>query len=448
MAEQIEQLQYDGQEVQKMDYNLLAMLSGLADDRVLAELLRMQPFDGTTIQKAVVPFSLRAPASGGVLVGTPGCVIGTGGNNGSIRIRPFRAVVGSRNTNSGSQTGADTQDSAALANWRDIRSGIFIGSATTLTQDIVIAPNTSGNARWDLVYCTVAVDANGPTVTRRVKDPNSAALSTPTVSQYLYSPVTVTVLQGTPGSPAAQPSLPADGAGNYNIALAYVRVPNGFGASTNISSRDIVATASTGAVFQRLQPTVRVASGNNDKNAAFTTSSGPFYYNPTSAGSRPGPFMPPDWGGREEMIAEIDLTNASNANWSHQNGGVVDDTVDWRYRFVECICAVGSSSSKFATDPTASGNVLPYAASQDVRASTDGPNVQYGNSLYPDGNLVTNTATLLNVLNSTNGLLASGSQIGLYVDMSTGKLLFFNNGTAPLVKLFIWLRATGQMPNL
>ncbi len=135
MAEPIYQHELDGQEVEQEDINLLGRTGGLADDRVLAELLRLAPFDGTNTAKAILPFALRAADSGTVV---------PNGATGSVRILPFRAIIGSR-------TSIATDP---LAAWRDIRSSVY--SQTTgsgaLGAAAAFAPNTTTTPRWDLVY--------------------------------------------------------------------------------------------------------------------------------------------------------------------------------------------------------------------------------------------------------------------------------------------------------
>src|SRR5689334_8947870 len=102
----------NGQSVQQADLNLLGETSALADDRVFAELFRMQPYDGATVRKGVLPFGHSASANAGLVV--------PNGATGSVLVNPLRAFVGSR-------TAVAT---SAKANWRDIRSALAVGSTT------------------------------------------------------------------------------------------------------------------------------------------------------------------------------------------------------------------------------------------------------------------------------------------------------------------------------
>ena len=136
------QISQNGQELQKDDVNLVAHEAALADDRVLAELLRLAPFDGQRVAKAILPFGHA---------GAAGPTVAPNGPTGSVLISPFRAVIGSR---SPVQVGAKDC-------WRDIRSAIFTAGPFALTSIVGFNPNPTSTPRWDLVCAAVAVDANG-----------------------------------------------------------------------------------------------------------------------------------------------------------------------------------------------------------------------------------------------------------------------------------------------
>ena len=53
-------LTQNGQEVEQSDINALSDAGGLADDHVLAELLRLAPFSGSGASKAILPFGTAA----------------------------------------------------------------------------------------------------------------------------------------------------------------------------------------------------------------------------------------------------------------------------------------------------------------------------------------------------------------------------------------------------
>lgn len=478
----------DGQEVQQQDINTWSATAGLADDHVLAEFLRLAPYDGTRVYKAIIPNGYRnttgVPHVGTVSPGT-----------GVLTISPFRMVVGSRNAVNGAPNDNATYpnpsgDSDALANWRDIRSGVYVGGATSLMGTVTPANNGGGTARWDLVYAELSVDTAQNNVTRRVKNPTTGVLTSPSVPQYLLSPVTVGIVTGTPGATPALPALPADGAGNYYVALAYVAIQPGFtGGVTSfvtqaIRSTTICGSDGTGAnpvpTAARFAPQhtalkVRPANGNNDGNNSGTgsiptyndSSNGFQYFAPNV---RPISWCPPDWCGGDDVFVQLDLLNASAANWSHVNGGVVDNSTDWRARIFDVRVQVtpGPATNNFATSTAcigaASGSAasigVPYAANAvnsfspvlGFLSNSLGPDAAYGGansstimyidgSSHGDGGFTSGNAY---GLGAYMGLSAS-NKIALYVD-SNGTLRVFIAG-GPQVACFIWIRATAKMPN-
>src|ERR1700722_19360525 len=93
----------DGQEVEVNDLQNLGTVAGLSDDRVFAELVRLQPFNGN-IYKGIIPFGFRG-AQG---VPSPGGTVQSSGtNNGSITVNPFRAIIGTRNAANAAPPGAN-----------------------------------------------------------------------------------------------------------------------------------------------------------------------------------------------------------------------------------------------------------------------------------------------------------------------------------------------------
>ncbi len=453
MAEKSVELTQVGQEVQRGDGNLAFATAGLADDRVLAEILRLAPFDGTTIYKAVIGYT--STVSGGLTPMRQPVVVPSGSADGKIHVNPFRAVVGSRSTVTVGPSPNPTTDPIILANWRDVRSGIFVAPSgtTTLYQAILIAANASGNPRWDLVYATVAVDADQNTVSRRVKNPSTGAISTPSVPQYFTSPVTITVLQGTPGATPTLPALPADSAGNYNIPLTYVRVPNGFSASSTIAGTDLRTSVNgTGATpvssYRSMggDTVVEPATGNNDATGTYAIS-GDFAWN-AATGPRPGPFMPNDWVGGKQILADLDLSNASSAHWSHQSLSVVDASIDWRNRRfrIDVYTCTAAAGHKFDHDPSGSTIRIPWSRVDGTTFSTNMGNSMAHDNTVTDGGA--DTSLISDQTNSNNTSIASGGEVSLYVNQVTGALKVFIGATAPTCRIQFWITATGQFPNL
>lgn len=411
----------DGQEVAVADFNLLGSVAGLADDRVFAEWLRTIVFDGANTYKTILPYGTLQIE--GLTPGTAvnfGTVQPTGSANGSVNVFPFRAVVGSR-------TSVGT--SPAL-NWSDIRTALFTGAAT-LSQTLALAANSSGNPRWDLIYATVSVDTPSGTQTRRVKTPSTGVVTAQTVTTQLLNPVTVGQTQGTPGATPTIPALPSDSGGNYFIALAAVRVPNGFNSSTTIVNADIRDQVAISALQSPTTGVGRIcpASGNNDQAGTYATDlSGPGAWAAGTAGQRPGVFLPPGLVGGEERVILIDANNSSHP--SHANGSVVDDTIDWRNRFTRVEGQARTSTELFACDPSAGTTALPNFALTALSAV-------YSNTFKADAGLVAGASTLATY---------NTGAFGLYVLASDGKLRWFTNGSVAN-RFFLWIKASTIFPN-
>jgi hypothetical protein len=444
MAEALVFPSIDGIELQLSDISNLGAVAGLADDRVLAEVLRLTPFDGANVYKAILGYSIGA---GGLTPSRQPIVTTSGAANGSITVSPFRAIIGSRNApnTAPSPNPAAGYQGNVLANWRDTRSAIFTGSTTALTLAIQLAANASGNPRWDLVYAAVAVDANGPSVSRRVKSITSGAVSTQAVPQFLTSTVNVSVLQGTPSGTPVLPPLPADAGGVYYIALCYVRIPNGFGSSSTIATTDIRTAGFRRAPFRDLSSGFRLepATGNNDVDATYATNF-PWV---ASTGPRPGPFMSNDWIGGKMVAVDIDATAGNVTLFSHPQGSVVDSSVDWRgRRFLVFSQAGPASGSKFDHDPTAKTFTIP---------STPGGNAigsywEMASSMFADGRAVSGGATVSDLTNARNSGIASGAEVWLYTPMTgagAGNLLVNYNLTLPAARITYWIMASEQFPN-
>jgi hypothetical protein len=468
----------DGRELAQQDINLAAATAGLADDHVLAELLRLAPYDGTRVYKAIIPSGYRSTT------GVPHVQTVSPGT-GVVTISPFRMVVGSRNAvnaapNDNASYPNPAGDSAALANWRDLRSGVYVGSSTSLTGTLTPANNASGNARWDLVYAAITVDQTQGGVTRRVKNPTTGVLSAPTLPAFLLSPVTVGIVTGTPGAAPALPSLPADAAGVYYVALAYVAIPPGFTGGTTvlvtegIRSTTICGSDGAGAnpvpTAARFSPLhagrIRAANGNNDGNNAGTgsisvysdSSNAAQFYAPNN---RPNGWCPPDWVGGEEIFIQLDLLIAATA--SHVNGAIVDNSTDWRARIFRVEASLDPGIAQFATSPacvgagsgTSAAVGVPYCPNPiQTYGGSSPPYVTLANSLGLDAAIGgASSSTLLYLDGSTTtpygvgALLGSSAanKVGLYVD-STGAMRVFIAGV-PGASVFIWVRATGKMPN-
>lgn len=402
MAEPIFQILQNGQSVLEADFDLLGLVSGLADDRVFAELLRLTPFDGSTVSRGIMPFGHASSART--------ALVAPNGASGSVLVEPFRAVIGSR-------TAVATD---AKKNWRDIRSAIAVGT-TTLAQTISFAANGSGNPRWDLVYAAITVDGNGPSVVRKVKDPVTKAISGPSIVTTLVTSVVVGVQAGTPAASPTWPTTPSDAGSTYYIPLAYVRVPNGFGPTTTVLATDIAICASTLLLARATgAATLRVADGQTALASSAQQSWG-------SSGTRPKTWMPSSMVGAEALLLTID-TSSSN--------GTILDSRDWRGRWVSWkLSTAGHAAAGDPPDPGLVGT--PYA----YNALEADPNLTFATGMAQtlrdadsDGK-----AKILRLDGAHfQSTLGSGNTIDVYVDLADGKLKFEKTGT-PSIVVHAWI---------
>jgi hypothetical protein len=426
MAEPRFALQLNGQELQRDDVNLIAQEAALADDRVLAELLRLAPFDGSRVNRAIVPFGHTGAASGTVAPGPP---------NGSVFVMPFRAVVGSRTT----------VPSGAKDAWRDIRSAIYTGSPASLVGTLPLAPNPGAQARWDLVYASLAVDANGASALRFAKDAATKVVSPQAVVTTLVHVVTVSVLVGTPSATPAPPAPPSDAAGAFNIPLAWVRVAPNFGPNSQINPSDICEIAPV-VPLSRVLGTQSLRAANRQGGAALSPDRLAQW---ATAGARPNAFLPSTTVGGETIIAALELSGASNT-WSHASGAVIDDSTDWRGRVfrVGAVALMGSLTS-FAWQRVANQSVFVPRAQLNLNFN-DSQNFTFGQSFVDDGTAFFGGyvgGTVFFAQPTTLKSMAANSRIAVYVDFVSGNMRLFVDG-APELRVLLWIDATCPIPNL
>lgn len=451
MAENQINFAVDGQELAQADVNTILGPLGLMDDRVFAEFLRMPPFDGTNVYKSIFP--LGGQAVEGSLGGTAvnnAAVQSSGTANGSIVVSTFRCVIGSR-------TALGT---SVLANYRDIRTGLFVGP----TFSYLLANNSSGFPRYDLVYATLTVDTATGSQTRRIKNPTTGVVTSGPETTFLANPVTVAVVTGTGAATPLIPALPADVGGAYNVALAAVLVPNGFTSGTQVVQqgiRDLVGdknlTNGNGQTMIGMSPTAGVltgpvmASGNNDRAGTYASN---FPWGTTPATSRSPVFLPPSMIGGVSCIACVDDTNASP---SHANGSIVDDTIDWRRRIFKIVAQAtgnqpGAITYKWSMDPTlgaAPNSGAPYLYGNGASGAGSLAQVvtQMGNSMSVDGFLASGGSSIYNSFTANYAAMAAASSIGLYVTAADGVLRWFVGATHSGLKWTFWIEATQPFPN-
>jgi hypothetical protein len=418
-------LTQNGQEVEQSDINALSDAGGLADDHVLAELLRLAPFSGNGVAKAILPFGTTA-------------TVAPAGATGSITVSPFRAVVGTRDT---------AANIGTLKNWNDLRSAIFTGpNALALSQPL--QANTTAQPRWDLLYAQLQVDAPGAQVSRYRKDPATEQVSVVQVAKSLVQSISVGVTQGTSGGP--KPTLPPDGGGTFFFPLANVRVPANFGPLSTVASTDIEDLAPYAPVALTTGASVLVPANHQYKEGGSVLSSAAFAWG--SGGGRPGPVIPPTMSGCEGRLIAIDVQAAASASWSHQPGSVVDDSRDWRNRIFRWFAAVNSNATWLY--PWDRGNSQPPRALAATGAvwQAGGMAFGFGQSFVPDSlgiirfPIPTLSMPVVAQVNPTNANLPASTNVALYVDTQTGVLAVAMTGQ-PGVRCFFWLEASAQFPN-
>jgi hypothetical protein len=267
----------------------------------------------------------------------------------------------------------------------------------------------------------------------------------------------VAVVQGTPAASPSLPVLPADTAPTtYYVPLAWVRVPNGFGAGSTVNAQDIRSGvlahdgSSPVSSFVDLSSGFRVrpATGNNDTSGTYAKH-GAFGWSPSSS-VRPGPFLPPDFVGGHVVMVEIDASDPSSANWSHQSGDVVDYSIDWRQRMA-MVSVMTAQTLHFGNDPTGGSSRLPTPVTNPGPAGGSfAQETQMANTFGQDAIMnafSVNGAALYYGTHASNASIASGATIALYADMADGSLKFYCGATAPGVRLFAMLLTSGQFPN-
>jgi hypothetical protein len=437
MAEAIYQHELDGQEVEQEDLNLLGRTAGLADDRVLAELVRLTPGDGTNVAKAILPFAHRG-SNWGTLV--------PNGATATARVLPFRAIIGSRTAVSTSPVDA----------WRDIRSAVYAATtgANALGAAVAFAPNTAGQPRWDLVYLAFTPDGNGASRTRYVRDPGTGALSSPTVVTTLVQQLTVLVAAGTPSATPAPPPAPQDGGGTFYIPLAYVRIDGAFNATSTLLPSDILSIAPIVSLSRAsggisLQPANHQFAVGGAALRAYRLADG------GASTPRPNFFLPPDMVGGESRLVALDF---STGNPSHPLVlGIIDDTRDWRNRIfrwtVFAKATPNGTVGGFAWgSPAAPPNLVPSA-----RALGVGQDIQFGfgQSFVSDvndpplsGGLAMLVSPAVANANPPSAMSQVNETIGLLVDAADGKLKLYTRANAnPRLVMLVWLEASAPYPN-
>ncbi len=439
----------NGQELRNQDLTIMSDDGAMADDRLIWELVRMTPGSATP-QKGIIPYAVSGAAVPGAGDGFSAAMhnsalVQGGTANGSVRVMPFRAVVGSTTLFA----------TSPLEKLRGIRSGYCIGSSS-MYSTVAISANATGNPRWVLVYAVVTPDADGDTVAVKTKDPTSGIVSSGSVVVNRVTTVVVTTADGVAAANPVRPTLPADGAGSYYIALAYLFIPTGFGAISQVHYYEIHEAATvlpispaTGAASMvpaseqwRIGGVVDVAQ-NASRNAA----------------NRTGAYLPSTMVGMESIFILLQL---GLLPYSHADGAIVDSSRDWRQRYFRSTAFVtpgNTSTAAFASDRNGTGVVVRGGAVVGSLGIGVGTMITSGQSFvndYPGGAVATCSGIAVGLQGQTVAATAEtgfvtnlgpvADYVLIYVDSTTGYLkvkLSITNGC----QVAIWLDATAQYSN-
>ncbi len=422
----------NGQEVQQDDLNLIATDAALSDDLVLSELFRLTPYAGGSVTKGLLTYGASSSGGGGL--------VRSNGATNSVRVYPCRALIGSIVT-----AGTD-----AVANFQDSRSAVFVGDLTAAYTVKTISSNLTVNNRWDLVYLRVDRDLPEAVVPRYIKAAGPPITETPTsISVVTNTVVSVGVVTGTASAAPVFPALPADGAGAYHIPLAYLVVEAGFTTLSTMESFYIYDQApilsfskTTGAVvtrpattsFKRTGPAMSRTTGGDTGTLGWSIGDG-----------RPPVYIPPSMTGEDVIYIALDLGHASiTSNWSQLPVTVIDDSVDWRNRMFSWTVQAKSTSIGFPWSDSGSSALIASNIT-NPNSSTANLAFGFGQSFVADTGV---QAWALHVEDNTLGrAMAVSTALYIYVDLTTGNLMFTCAGTFPTATFFIRLAATAQYPN-
>ena len=421
-----------GREVRTDDINLWSKNAALADDRVLAELLRLRP-GGATPDRGILLYGKRDAKKESGLNSTALVHADTG----QVLVMPFRAIVAME---------TPTTETEEL---REAYSAYCVGSSTQYTE-VPLSANPSGDPRWALVYAIVQPNVNDETATIVSKNPTTGAVSSSSVTITKNTTVTLGVAYGTAAPAPTRPGIPGDGGGAYNITLAYVWQAAGFTGATAVDRKHIDEKAPILTIASMLGGAeCRPANGNTDADAGIDVAGRQNGPNGTAAGAtRPSTYLPRTMVGsvKRYVLVQLALSPAS-----HSDGDIVDDSIDWRYRFFDWKFqskAGNTSADSFVSDRSGTGAALiPTADYTTVPDSGWG----FGQSFIDDSasfvGIPASSAVVMSISSNVyTSLGGANKSVELYVDMTTGALKISLNAS-PSAQIFIVVEASGQYSN-
>ena len=422
------QIPNDGQEASLEDLELLGEVSALAGDRVLADLIQIPASEGAVgpavvPQKAVMPFGTRFGPTGPFKA----VVEPTGSGDGSVRVYPFRAVIGGRG------------DVAADADTRilDIRTA-YHNPPTGVEFTTVALEATSANHRVDLIYALVQLASPATTTTRFVKAAVGGAVSPQVVSQFVRTTVTLVVVKGTEGASPTRPALPADVDGvAYNIPIAYVWLGHPFTTGSTIEERRIEEVAPVLG-----QNAGRVGGANaGPVGEAFRAGAGLKDQDVWSVNKRPDVYLPPSMSGL--VVRWFGLDQKTDLTIPTSGTRTLDSTIDWRQRaFKTRAQARGAANASLAWQSgtaAAPADTLPAEEQGGTVSSYETFGQSFQNDESSPGSYVCRCSN-----GNLGPAVAAGATLDVWVDLTSGQLKITANGTAAGCHIFFWIEATGQ----
>jgi hypothetical protein len=181
--------------------------------------------------------------------------------------------------------------------------------------------NTSGATRYDLVYATISYSVSA-TGSRKIKDVNTAVVSTQVLNLEKAPQVTLTVLPNVQQGNPTQ-NLPGDAADGsiYNFPLCYVAIPSAYVQGAGIAQTSINPLWRGGWIAPQRIHGMRPCS---------------IYY--SSANERPGSALQAGalyaerWGSDNRFFAHLKLL--PNTPIQPSQALTLDASIDWSFRMI------------------------------------------------------------------------------------------------------------------
>lgn len=323
----------DGQGLATPDLQRVADGVGAADDRVHEVL-----FTPGAVSKKIVPLQEETATVNPRLLATQSSISLTPtGVNGAVRVMPCQLIAGSPTS------------AQAIALAANLQAPLDTPAITS---------NSSGSIRYDLVYATVTRSVT-VTGTRKIKSATDGTLSSQTVNLADAASVTLGVnvgfLTGATAPTTAQinAALPADTSpssstfGSFSFPIGYVTVANGYSSGTLIGQDSsggstYITQCWPGGFVQgqrvrAMKPASLFYGAANEKFSGTVLAKG--VQNAERFGSMSTPIF---------FLMKL-LTSTPTAAGS---AVVIDNTIDWRNRFVWGVYSYTNLSGNITLEST------------------------------------------------------------------------------------------------